>query len=335
MIADKYQIEHLVAEGGMAELYLAKNLSEHADYEYVAIKRLIPDHRSFESHVELFNREAQYIITLDSPYIVKGLELISDKGELLLVMEYILGLQIGQVGLNLKKQDLNLRIKVAIAVGIAIAKALKCIRGWPLKNGQALDLVHGDISSQNILVSMDGLVKLIDFGVAQAASMRAHENQILRGTMRFMSPEQRQGRPLTQASDIYSLALVLEEIIQEKSYDHGLNYVIKKAKACDLEKRYHHAEELLVDLQRLSLSFGSWDQQEFLAQVLEKPPETQGYSVSSVVMARFFSLGSALVLVASLVIALGTKYFYPRIPDLGLKDHHCENYSEDLFVGVK
>lgn len=328
VIAGKYEIEHLIAEGGMAELYLAKCLGDDIVHEFVAIKRLNPDLRSLESYVELFRKEALYIITLDSPYIVKGLELVSDGQEMLIVMEYILGLQIGQICYALKKHDLNLRIRIAIAVGIAIAKALKCI--------QTLDLVHGDITSQNIIISMGGNIKLIDFGVAQTASLRpAHESELLRGTMRFMSPEQRQGKPLTQASDIYSLALVLEEIIQEESYAHELKYLIKRAKAFELTKRYHCAEELLIDLQKLSLSFGAWEPQEFFAKILEKQPETQQYSGPSVLMARLVSVGTALVLITALVIATGTKYFYPRIPDLGLDDHHCENYSEDLFVGVK
>ena len=334
VIAQKYQIEHLIAEGGMAELYLARCLSEVSPHEFVAIKRLIPALRNIDSHVESFYREARYIITLRSHHIVKGLELVDEASELLLIMEYILGPQISHVGLILKKQSLNLRIKVALGVALGIAKALKVIRDWPLEDGHKLDLVHGDISGQNIILSIDGQIKLVDFGVAITASkQQGSENDLLRGTMRYMSPEQRQGKPLTQASDIYSLALVLEEVIQEEFNMHELSAIIKRAKACDLKIRYASADELLADLEKFSLNFGAWDPQAFLCKVLENQPQSIRRR-PSIFMTRLVSLTTALVLIGALVVATGTRYFYPRIPDLGLDDHHCENYSEDLLVGA-
>jgi serine/threonine protein kinase len=333
LIAHKYEIAHLIAEGGMAELYLAKCLTKDDVHEFVAIKRLKPVFRNIKSHVELFQREAYYIITLNSPLVVKGLELISEGSELFLVMEYILGSHISHVSYLLKKQRLNLRVKLAVLVGMAIARALKVIRDWPDKDGQTLDLVHGDISGQNIILSIDGTIKLVDFGVATTASkQQVSENQILGGTRRYMSPEQRQGKFLTQASDIYSLALVLEEIIQEKLGSHGLSHIISKAKACDLRLRYSDADELLDDLEALWLKWSGEDPQFFLCHIFENHIQTQGRKL--LLMARLVSLTGALALIGALVVATGTHYFYPQIPERGLQDHHCENYGEDLVMSA-
>ena len=113
----------------------------------------------------------------------KGLELVHEGPELLLVMEYILGSQLKYFNLILNKHSTDIRIKVAVAVGIAIAKALIIIKNWPLQDGKLLYLIHGDISAQNIIIGVDGQVKLIDFGMAIRASKQQNCKQSITGDL--------------------------------------------------------------------------------------------------------------------------------------------------------
>ena len=321
IVAQKYRIEHLIAEGGMAELYLASMVNSSSNY--VALKRLLPKFRNKNNYEEYFIRESQYIININCSYIVKGQELLRENSEIYLVMEFILGSELGHINYIIKKENSDTKTKIALAVALSVGRALKYIKQ------EFLDLVHGDISPQNILITGEGEIKLVDFGIAVKARSPMQESDLLRGTMRYMSPEQRQGQSLTQASDIYSLGLVLEEILGQQNCDSLLYPVIKKAKA-QLDKRYQEADDFLIDIEKICLAMDFFEPQNFMRQVLREQPRGQSGCKILVYIAEFLSFGGALAIIVALVVTGGTRFFYPRIPDVGIDDQHCEDYSQVL-----
>lgn len=330
LIGIKYQIEHLIAEGGMAEVYLARSIGKRSAHAYVAIKRLKPGVAQVESLAELFVKEAQLIINIRNAHIVKGLELLRESGELLLVMEFILGHEVGQLSLMLKKHELQARTEVALAVGLGVAKALQCIRDWPNDQGTPLSLIHGDISPQNIIISTEGVVKLVDFGVAMSTvHQNGNDKELLRGNIRYMSPEQRAGHPLTQSSDLYSLAIVLREIIASEHPKSPLHPILAKAQIVKREQRYQLATDFLQDLEALSTRFAPFEPRQILRQALQyQSLANKRRRHGSFVPVLAIVL--ALMLILSLVVAGGVQYFSPEIPTNAIDDHHCANYHEDL-----
>jgi serine/threonine-protein kinase len=333
IIDSKYQIEHLIAEGGMAEVYLATCLKPQPHGSYVAIKRLQSHLRNHANIAELFEREAAHIINFKSPHIVQGIELIKSGSEILLIMKHIFGFDLSKAIAMLRTQALSIRIQVAIAVGRAIGHALKYIREWPDEKGDKLNLVHGDISAQNIILSTTGGIYLVDFGVAsRPKDSLAQSRELLRGTWRYMAPELCEGHANSEASDIYALGVVLEEIIGEKLETHKvLQAFIYKAKSKESLERYQQADDFLVDLEIIANFYKVTDTSAAITNLLAlsfpqiAKPKNSGSSV-----AVFFLVMIALLIMTS-VIAAGTHFFYPRLPPVGAYDHHCESYGEAIF----
>lgn len=211
-VGNRFIIRHLLAEGGMAEIYLAESIEAPG---VVVLKRLkvnLPDQKRA---LRLFVNEAELIITLRHPNIIQGFELITENGNNFIVMEHIVGKPVEQL---LRDFPIELRVKFALSVGIEVCRALSYAAHYKGGSGQELRLVHKDISPQNLLISATGQTKIIDFGVAQTRFSQGDEQEILRGNIHYMSPEQRQGLELTQASDVYSLGLVMLEIMQGQKW---------------------------------------------------------------------------------------------------------------------
>ncbi len=211
----KYSLIDLVATGGMAELWLARQEGPAGFSRTVALKRVLPHLASDERFVQMFLDEARLAAQLTHPNIVQIHDFGEVQGSYFLTMEFIRGRSLDAI---IDRQDeLGGRMPLEIAAWI-LAQAcvgLEYAHGFRHpETGEALHLVHRDISPQNLMVSFDGLVKVMDFGIAKATTSTVKtETGTVKGKYAYMSPEQIAGEKLDGRSDVFSLGIVLYETV--------------------------------------------------------------------------------------------------------------------------
>jgi hypothetical protein len=198
-IGDRYQLGEKVGSGGMSSVYRAFDPTLE---RWVAIKLMHRDITSDPDQLERFRREARAVAQLNHPHVVTVIDAGEDDGTPYIVLEYV-------EGETLKDRIRRMRrlpVSEAVAYAIEIGRALSC--------AHANRLVHRDIKPQNVLIAGDGRAKVTDFGIAR--SLEAHgltaAGRVL-GTTDYVSPEQALGHDVTQQSDLYSLGIVLYEML--------------------------------------------------------------------------------------------------------------------------
>jgi serine/threonine protein kinase len=259
-----YRIVEKLGEGGMGVVYKAEDTKL---LRTVALKFLSPKALGSEADKERFFREAQAAGILDHPNIATVYEIDECDGHTFMAMAYVDG-----PSLAAKIADRPLRTAEAIEVAIQIAAGLQ--------EAHEMGIVHRDIKSANILLTGKGQARITDFGVAHLAGRsRLTKSGTTLGTPAYMSPEQAQGRATDRRSDIWSLGVVLYEMLTGRlpfdgPYEQTVVYsilnetpapvtalrgglpaevdrIVHKALAKQLEERYQHADDLAVDLRRL------------------------------------------------------------------------------------
>ncbi|MDQ4132673.1 MAG: Stk1 family PASTA domain-containing Ser/Thr kinase, partial [Actinomycetota bacterium] len=265
VFTDRYQIVRHLARGGMAEVYLARDLLLDRP---VALKVLFPEFAHDRSFVERFRREARAAANLNHPNIVSIYDWGEESGTYFIVMEYVDGRTLRDV----IRSEGPLLSQRAAEIGADIGAAL----AFAHANG----LIHRDVKPGNVLIS--GHVKVTDFGIARAADPQESLTQTgaVMGTATYFSPEQAQGMPLDGRSDVYSLGVVLYEMVAARppfvgdtpvaiayqhvreepvppshhNHDvpHEFEAIILKAMSKDRSERYQSAQELRADLLRYS-----------------------------------------------------------------------------------
>jgi eukaryotic-like serine/threonine-protein kinase len=197
----------------MAEIWLAR-ISGAAGFEkLVVIKRLLDELAVNPEYVEMFLDEARINARLSHSNVVQVLELGQVEGKYFMAMEYVAGLSVAQVG---KKTTQRLGdVPQAVACGI-VAQAcagLHYAHERVLPDGKPLDIIHRDVSPQNLILTFEGLVKVVDFGIAKAEG-RTHKTRagLVKGKSSYMSPEQCLGLPLDRRTDVFALGIVLYEL---------------------------------------------------------------------------------------------------------------------------
>jgi serine/threonine protein kinase len=219
----RYRIIRRLASGGLAEVYLGVREGPDGFVKPVAIKRLHSYFAENSSFINMLADEARVTARLDHPHIAQVLEFNYDEasGEGFLVYEFVPGRTLSQM---LRQDDRGLKggrgerfalsEPEAIAVTMGAARALHYAAERVDNRGEKLGVVHRDLSPPNIMVSFAGMVKVIDFGIAQAKHrIERTETGVVKGKFRYMSPEQLRGEELTHASDLYSLGVVLYELL--------------------------------------------------------------------------------------------------------------------------
>ncbi len=213
-LVGRYMVHRRIAAGGMATVHLGRLLGAAGFSRTVAIKRLHDDYARDSEFVSMLLDEARLASTIRHPNVVPTLDVVAEADELLVVMEYVEGDSLASL------QRLALaageRIPVALAASV-VAQALHGLHAAHEardRNGAPLDIVHRDVSPQNILVGTDGLARVLDFGIAKAASRAsATGDGQLKGKTAYMAPEQLQHASVDRRTDVFAAATVLWELL--------------------------------------------------------------------------------------------------------------------------
>jgi serine/threonine protein kinase len=295
----KYELVALLALGGTAEIYLAR-IGGVAGFEKYVVVKCLHDHLADDSEfVRMFLDEARLTAQLDHSNIVQTIELGEENGRYYIVMEYLAGLSLSLVARRAIERvpgarmpvDLTLCVAAQACAGLHYAHQRTDMAGNPL------NVVHRDVSPQNLVVSFEGIVKLVDFGIAKA-EMRdtATRSGTIKGKFAYMSPEQCKAEHIDHRTDVFAMGVVVHELLTGKrlfkrpstydtykaivearaptpsevnhELDPALDEVVMKALARDREDRYPSAE-----------AFG-----EALARALHR----RGQAVSAGMVATFF-----------------------------------------------
>jgi serine/threonine-protein kinase len=209
-----YELLRRIATGGMAEVYLARRAGPHGFQKTVAVKRILPQYARDPDFVAMFVDEARVCARLTHPNIVQVFDFGEQDGELYMAMEYVDGTTGARMIRAAAGRAEDIPLDVCIHITLSILHALECAHGARDDDGRPLSLVHRDVSPGNVLIDRTGAVKLTDFGIARAAEIeRRTDAGQLKGKLGYMSPEQVVGRELDARSDLFTLGIVLAEML--------------------------------------------------------------------------------------------------------------------------
>ena len=274
----KYTLLRRLATGGMAEIFLALQRSVAGFEKLIVIKRILPSMSQDEAFRQMLTHEARIAATLSHPNIVQIFDLGFIDGSFFIAMEYAHGEDLRSIVRQMRKLGLTdfplhhaLAIVRGICSGLAYAHDKRGLDGEPLR------IVHRDISPQNVIVTFEGDVKIVDFGIAKSGFQDETELGQLKGKVPYMSPEQARGEAIDLRSDVFSTGVVLFELttgkrlfkganelhtlqlICDKTYPHPsqvranypprLDAIVMRALQKDRDRRYQSARDMLADLE--------------------------------------------------------------------------------------
>jgi serine/threonine protein kinase len=276
----RYEIIRKLAVGGMAEIYLARVRGTAGFEKLVVLKRISPVVADDQGFVQMFLDEARLAATLRHPNIADVFDVGTEDSSYYFAMEFIHGQDARSIRLEANERGKQIPLEVALAITSGTSYALAYAHAKTGPSGP-LDIVHRDVSPSNILVSYDGAVKLVDFGIARAEIRTTAKTRtgMLKGKVPYMSPEQTRGQVLDRRSDIFSLGTVLyemtcgvrpfeghseydtlETIVSARcerpsalvpGYLPELERIVLRMLARDPVDRYQTADDVLADLEKL------------------------------------------------------------------------------------
>ncbi|MFO0714806.1 MAG: protein kinase [Sandaracinus sp.] len=234
----RYRVVRRLGAGGMAEVFLAKHTGAESIEKLLVVKRILPTFARSPKFVAMFVDEAKLAMRLNHPNIVQvyAFEQVKDDAgrrrsgegaasqgaeEFLLAMEFVDGLDLGRVLSAARRRGRRMPYAVAALLVMEIAKGLDYAHNRKDESGAAMEIVHRDVSPQNVLVSYDGAVKIADFGIARAR-MISEETGVIKGKFSYMSPEQARGQRVDRRSDVYSLGVLFAELLMNRTMYPGL-----------------------------------------------------------------------------------------------------------------
>ncbi len=199
-----------IGSGGMATVHLGRIVAAGGFSNLVAVKRMHEQLAKDPQFVAMFVDEARLVSRIRHPNVRPTLDLIDEDGELFIVMEYVAGLSLRRVFFEMDAKGERVPPEIAAAVICGVLHGLHAAHNATDAEGQTLELVHRDVSPENILVGVDGMARLLDFGMAKALG-RLHLTQpgLVKGKLTVMAPEQVQGKPVTPRTDVFATGVVL------------------------------------------------------------------------------------------------------------------------------
>lgn len=275
----RYQLIHRLAAGGMAELYLARTSGIEGFEKVVVLKRILGHLRDNETFVRMFLDEARIAANLEHPNIVNVYDIGKVGGDYFFTMAYLHGEDLSAVLRESARSGRGVPLPQALHVIQGVCAGLHYAHEQVGLDGQPLDIVHRDVSTTNVMLTYDGGVKLLDFGIAKAASQsQLTQAGVRKGKASYMSPEQCRAEPLDRRSDVFSIGILLWELTTMRGlfraddemaimnmisnrdvtppsavvagYPVELEHIVMRALARDRDQRYQTARELQEDLER-------------------------------------------------------------------------------------
>ena len=273
----KYQLLQKIALGGMAELYRSKVTREHGFEKLVAIKKILPHLTDQGNLVKAFIDEAKLAALLQHENIVQIYDFGSIDGEYFIAMEYLFGKDLRRLTHKARKTAVPLALENTLYIISCICAGLDYSHNLKDLQGKPLNIIHRDINPQNIFLTYEGQVKIIDFGIAKAASHNSttHEG-LIKGKLAYMSPEQATGKTIDHRSDIFSTGIIFYELLAGRRMFEGetmevysqvrearyepldklmpdlptkLHKIVERALAKEPDERYQTCGEMLADLE--------------------------------------------------------------------------------------
>src|SRR5450432_3580966 len=295
----KYYLLERINVGGMAEVFKAKTFGVEGFERLLAVKRILPNIAEDEEFITMFIDEAKIAVQLQHANIAQIFDLGKVDESFFIALEYVHGRDLRSIFDRMRSRGEAVPIAMACYMVMQVCEGLDYAHNKRDGQGRELHLVHRDISPQNVLVGFEGEIKLIDFGIAKAAG-KASKTQagILKGKFGYMSPEQVRGLPIDRRSDIFSVGIVLYELLTNerlfvgesdfstlekvrnveimppssynKKIPSELERIVLKVLAKDPEDRYQNAIDLHDDLQAFLHKIGEFYSRKDLAAWMKK-----------------------------------------------------------------
>ncbi len=251
----KYILLDKVATGGMAEVYLAKSIGHGGVAKYFALKRILPQFSDNPEFIDMFKEEAKIAVNLNHNNVVKIIDFGVVRGQFHLVMEYVEGRNLRQVLNHMKKSNLSFSTDQVIFIIREIAAGLDhAHRCLDATTGRPLNITHRDMSPQNVMMSFEGEVKIVDFGIAKAETqLESTRAGTLKGKFGYMSPEQAEGQSVDLRTDIFSLGIIFWELLANDRLFVSNNEIntLRKVRECQIPALRKINPNIPAELERI------------------------------------------------------------------------------------
>ncbi|MBI4511444.1 MAG: protein kinase [Deltaproteobacteria bacterium] len=307
----KYQVLSKLAQGGMAELFLVRATGIEGFEKVVVVKRILPQYLENDEFTGMFLDEARLAATLQHPNIAQVYDIGFDGESFFFAMEYVHGRDLRQVIKASRRQSREIPLEHALHVVLGTCAGLHHAHEKLGPDGRPLGIVHRDVSPSNVLLTFDGGVKVVDFGIAKARLRQTHTKVgTLKGKIAYMSPEQVKGDPVDRRSDVFAIGIILYELTtgtrlfhtddeistlhkiatqdapppsaRKRNYPPRLEAIVMKALDRDVDKRHATAQELQLELEQVArderLAISPVRAAQFLKELFpgEEAPSAQG-----------------------------------------------------------
>lgn len=275
----RYQLVKKLATGGMAQIFLALQEGVEGFRKTVVLKRILPHLAENDDFITMFLDEARIAARLNHPNIAQIFDLGAHEDSYFIAMEYVHGEDVRRVWKQAERMGREIPVPLVCRLVIEACSGLDYAHKKADGSGRPLDIVHRDVSPQNIIVSFEGYVKIVDFGIAKAADQATiTRSGVLKGKYSYMSPEQAAGQHIDCRSDVFAIGVVLYELLTgvrlfKRTNDlqtlnavmecaveppskvnprcpTDLDPIVLKALAKDVGARYPEARALAADLER-------------------------------------------------------------------------------------
>ena len=281
----RYRVVEKLESGGMAEVFRAESEGLQGFRKQVAIKRVLPHLSSKKKFISMFLDEARLSAQLSHSNCVQVFDIGVGDNAFFIVMEFVDGANLKAIIEHIKKSGRDFPVEAAVYIGLELTKGLAYAHELTDNNGTPLHIVHRDMSPPNVLITKNGEIKIVDFGLAKANSqLEKSEPGIIKGKFSYLSPEAAMGQEVDLRTDVFAVGIILWELLAgqrlflgdtdfqtvkkvqgavvppisgiNKKVPLELEKIINKSLARDPQQRYGTARDLGMDLSKFMFKFG-------------------------------------------------------------------------------